>query len=359
MKTILKQVTVSTLLAASVATYGAYAQDSIGAEADQILNSEQIDIDGSFHRKSEADKQADQRRNLEKENENLVRKKIEDIRMEEERRMTERLKDAFNNGLGKMNNEQTSQDSVAVVQASTQKVEAPLPVENKDSFSQLGKIKVIPNVGVLNIQGDGIDFESKVSGGVNIESMVSNRFSFGVGINYSTLTATDLDSVNNNGLYNGNIGYNNWYSNTYDQGREMNYKHLLLELNSKFFLVAESRVRPYVGLGIGYNRTNLKYTDKGQMNTYQYNGSGVQYGNEAYTSNYVSGSALLGSEISFSQMIGMNLELSYSRGLTGGFGAKNEADMNVNDDQRKLDNVGTAIEDSSFIAVKAGILIAF
>lgn len=327
------------------------AQDDLLMETGQVLESDQIDIDGSFNRPSAADRMAKMRQQLEKKNENMMRKKIEDIRVQQEQEMTNKLRKAFQGGLAAIDDGQQV-DQVQTIQAAPQKVEAQVitPVETKRN-------KVTPFFGVATYSGDNVDFESNLNLGLSLESEVSKHFSVGVNFTYSTMDITDTANtyVTNYNSYNYyNPYYNSGYNNTFGQGREMSYKRMGLEVNSKFFITADTKIRPFVGLGLGYNRSSLKYNDDG--NGYNYNG--INFGDEEYNSSFITGSATIGAEVSFSENIGASVDVRYAKGLSTGISSESTASYN-NPDQRRLENVGTAIEEANQVSLNAGLVIRF
>lgn len=331
--------------------------DTLLSDTEEVLDSsEAIDVDGTHNRPTEADRMAKMRRNLEAKNEELVRKKIEDVRMKEEMRMTKRLANAFNAGMGNLDNNndevKTTQAApvVAALPPAPAVVTAPAPVVEPAPDYNFAGTKVIPNAGLLMIKGDKIDFESKFNGGIMVESMVLPRLSFGLGFNYATLDLVDLDgnTYNSYGQY-----YNNGYYNTYGQGRELSYKHMNVELNSKLFLAQDTRIRPYVGVGLGFNKTKLQYDNN---TTYTYTNS--QFGNEEYNSTYASGLGMIGAEAIFSKNVGMNVEFKYARGFTN-MQEDSALSASSSPDQAKLDRIGQAIEESNFMSINAGLIVSF
>lgn len=326
-----------------------HAQDDLLFETDNVLESEQLDIDGYYNekpKKTAADRMADMRRRLEERNEQMVDKKIEDIRIKEEAKLTKQLQRAFTEGMNNL-----GQDSVSKKQAATQKVEAPAPEPKKLAKPN----KVVPTFGVLNIKGAEVDFESNLNMGLAFETMVSKNFAAGLGVNYSSMDIVDYNSTQfNNNYYYG--GYNNNYNQFYgNNGREMGYKRLQMEVSGKFYLSVENKIRPFVSAALSYNRASLDYNDDGQGYSYQ----GTQFGDEGYSSSYIGGTAAFGSEVVFTESFGAQLDFRYNKGLTGGFNSESEANGFRNPDQLRLENIGQAIEEADFFSLNAGIVFMF
>jgi hypothetical protein len=192
-KNFLSVITLSALMLTSPL---AMSQDYLD-DADTVLNSEQIDIDGLYQerpRETAADRVAKMRKKLEQQNEQMVQKKIEDIRVQEEMKLTKKLQTAFSNGMNQLDNSNNNADQVtttqaAIVQASVQTIEAPVDNSIKNPN------KIIPFFGIANFKGDKVDFESKISTGLSVENQISERFSVGIGFNYSNMEITDVSNT--------------------------------------------------------------------------------------------------------------------------------------------------------------------
>ncbi|OUR95309.1 hypothetical protein A9Q84_15840 [Halobacteriovorax marinus] len=354
MKTRHNQKALLMLLLMGFSLQGANAQgDPLLEDTQSILNSEQINIDGNFNAPKQptaADRIEAMRKKLEERNEQMVQKKIEDMRMKEEMRLATKLNKAFSGNM----------DSVNMTQAAPVKkvVVAPVPVVKK---KKVKKNKVIPSFGLMAISGEnGLDLESSTNFNLAMENQVHERISIGLSVGYTKLAITDTANqyagtnyTNYNTFNNVSPYYNTGYNNTYGQGREMGYSRLSLEVNSKVFISVENTIRPYVGLGLGYNRHDLGYEDNSE-----YNLGNVQLGNEEFSSSYVAGSVLVGSEVHFTETLGANIEFKYQKGLGDSFNTTS-ASTNSNPDQVRLENVGSAIEKANNMSLNAGLLIKF
>lgn len=336
-----------------------FAQDDLLQQAQTVLNSEQIDVDADYEEPAEKSAQElleDARKKSEMDNVKKIANKIsklkvskqqvKEITLKEGENLSSRINSIFGTG---SDSKSESKDTVSTKQAAPQKetqivvIQAPQP---KSSLAE--NVRVIPSVGVTNIQGEGINLESKYSVGLDVETMVTERIAIGVGVGYSTLELLDISD--------------NWRSNPYYYDySELKYNQLELRLNSKLFLTTNSRFRPYIGVGVAYNRVNMKYT--GEENN-DYNSSSWYYGTttnklpveEEFTSGYVSGNVSLGAEVKITKNIGLAIEGRYSRGLTGGIA--NETVIN-SDRQARLDRLGEAITDSDFLSLNGGLLVTF
>ncbi len=374
-----------TALAAQMFISIGHAQDVLDENALEedggVLTQQPIDIDGNLHKKSQADQMQEMRKQMEKQHEEMVQKKIEDIRIKEEQRLGKKLRTAFD---GSQNT-----DQVSTAAAAPQKMEAPAPViapvvEERPDF------KIIPSFGVKNLAGNGLELESKINAQLSVEAMVSPRISVGLSVGYTSLDMTDVSQTpygtssayNYNSYNNGAFNYNGFYNayaptygtnyafnnNFYDQnyynafgstGRDMTFAQWSVQMNSKFFIVEAKRIRPYVGLGVSYNRATLDYKSDTAANGSTYTWNGQPLGNEQFRTSYVGGTASLGSEIYFTNNVGLNLDVSYARAITSGINNQSGSTFAYNPDQTKLEQIGKAIEESSSFSLNGGILLAF
>lgn len=317
-------------------------------DTDAILNSDQIDIDGAFEqpRESAAQRIEKMRKQLEKKNEEMVSKKIEDMRIKEEQKLAKKLQKAFNGGnLGNV-------DTVSTTQAAPAQVVAPAPVV-EEKKEEAKRNKIIPVVGVTSFSSETIEFESKINAGIMAESLLTDRIAMGVGLVYSTMDV----SIGNGSYYNGNPYYNN---NAFNN-RQMNYTNFNIEANSKFFITGiDSKFRPYVGAALGYNRSKLKFDNENNNNNY-YNNQYNNYNNaDGVTGSNVNGSILGGVEVAFGDTIGLTLDARYTRALTSGFDKENINNNNQqSQDEIILNSYGSEIEDANQLSFGLGLVVKF
>jgi opacity protein-like surface antigen len=240
------------------------------------------------------------------------------------------------------------QDTISVSQAAP----APVVVAEAPAKRKMGDvIKVLPYAGVMSIQSENEDLEAGLHTGLKVESDLTNRFSVGLGINYTNLKTTDFGD---NGGF-GTIGFGGS-----GFGREVEYTNLSFDMYSKFFLVKTERFRPYVGLGIIYNRTTAEYTS-GNNTQINVNGFNGQAGDQEVNANIMSAKIIGGSEILFTENVGMNLELQYSKGLGSSFGGDSDSSDNVfgTTFQNRLEDLSEEINTAHTISVSVGVLVLF
>lgn len=344
-------------LVAGIHSGSTYAQDDMLDEADDALSSDALQMDdiNLEGKLSPSERLRQRREKLEERNKLMMEKKVEDIRVRQEIALTNKLQDAFGKSLNNLN-----EDKVQVVQAAPvapQPIAAPVVetriIEEKvEPIKEAKKSKVIPYIGVANLRGDSIDFESKMNIGLSIETNIMSQLSVGVGVGYTTMDITD---VANDFLNNGSqIGSNYYNVFGVGVGRRMSSNKLTVETNGKFFLTEESRIKPFIGAALSYNRSNLKYEDSG--NGYNYNG--INFGNEGQSSTSMGATAKLGTEIDFNDTIGFNVDLSYTKNLSSGISSTSNTTIN-NPDQLRLQNVTRSMEQADITAFQAGLIVKF
>lgn len=213
-------------------------------------------------------------------------------------------------------------------------------------------IKLLPFAGATSFNGEVEQLETELSAGLRLESNITTRFSMGIGFNFNQLKTNDFAN---------NLGYMNspYYTNTFGAGREIQYRSMGLEFYGKFFLTSSERFRPYLGAGLGYNRANLQYTNNKSAFDPNYFGSAYSYGNEDYTSSFVSGSLSLGSEIMITRSFGINIEGAYSTGLGNSLSSKAAKNGGTSPDQTRLRDLGNEIINANALSIFAGAVVAF
>ena len=199
------------------------------------------------------------------------------------------------------------------------KVQAAAPIEQKIEVAPVKKkkvaqkIKVTPLVGLMAISGETENLESDLSIGIRGEADISPRVSVGMGIHYMSLSTNDFNNSNYYGdIYGGYGGYNSFYD-----VREIKYSNLNINIYSKFYFVEGNRFRPYIGGGLGYNRSTIKYQDNRSYDPYgsgYYGSNNYSFGNEEVNSSNLTGKLMAGAEVTFTDSIGLTMEVAYTRG---------------------------------------------
>lgn len=350
---------------------------------DQVLNSDQIDVDGYLHERQVTDGELEQIRgeigkqknmtqlNKEKAKElgklsgqteklldsqdQYIDEKIESQKaIKEFNRKTAENEKKLRCLLEESNSPECSkwvknkgpmvEDAVTTGQASVAKIEASAPAAPLKAFEE---IKLMPFFGVTNFQGEAEKLETSFAGGLRLESNVNNRLSMGVGLNYGVFETEDFGTNYINQPYAGA------YFGAFGRGRQIDYSNVGVDFYAKFFLTRGERFRPYIGGGIGLNRMTLAYQDSNS-----YTGFGQSFGNEELTNTYATGMLMGGTEVLITKSIGLNIELQYSRGFAAG-----EANTGVNPfnapDQRRLQTLSDEIINSNALSIFAGMVVTF
>lgn len=222
---------------------------------------------------------------------------------------------------------------------------APMP-----SGNPFETIKLLPFAGGTTYSGERESLEASLSAGLKLESNINNRFSVGLGLNYAQLRTEDFANS-----YYGNQPWTGSYYNNYgQQGREMQFNTMGLELYGKFFITQGERFRPYLGAGLGINRSELKYSEN---NPYSY--SNAQFGDESYKSTYFSGNVSIGSEIMITRSFGINIEAQYSTGLGSSLSSEDAKNPANSPDQARLRELGDEIINANALSIFAGAVVMF
>ncbi len=245
-----------------------------------------------------------------------------------------------------------NQDEVRVQQAAPQTTAvSTAEVAPAAAGGLLETIKLLPYAGATTYRGKVESLETSFAGGLKVESQINNRFSMGIGLNYNQLNTQDFA---NNSLY-GQTYTNQYFGQYGQQGREISYSSMGLDVYGKFFITNGERFRPYIGAGLGYNRANLEYAGNNQQNVF----AGNRFGNEKYNTSFASGFLTAGSEIMITKMFGINLEAGYSTGLGSSLSSANSQNAFTSPDQRRLNQLGDEIINANALSINLGLLIVF
>jgi hypothetical protein len=211
-------------------------------------------------------------------------------------------------------------------------------------------IKLLPYAGGTSYSGEKESLEAELAAGLKLESNIDNRFSFGIGFNFSQLKTQDFA----NSFY-GNQNWSGGYYGSYGaQGREIQFRTMGLDLYGKFFITKGERFRPYIGAGLGLNRATLKYTEN---NPYQY--GQTMFGDENYNATYATGNLSIGSEIMITRSFGVNIEAAYATGLGSSMASEDSKNPNNSPDQRRLRELGDEIINANALSIFAGAVVVF
>ncbi len=255
--------------------------------------------------------------------------------------------DPYKNKYKKAKQAEVVEQQVQIAQAAPVVSTAELaPVSTGKAFEA---IKLLPYAGATSYNGETEQLEAEIAAGLRLESNITSRFSMGIGFNFGQLKTNDFG----NGSTYMNQGYNQQFG---QQGREIQYRAMGLDVYGKFFLTKGERFRPYLGAGLGYSRASMKYNDNNpyfdQMNSFN-------YGSEEYNTSFVNGQLMIGTEIMISEGFGINIEGAYSTGLGDSLSSKSAQNGGTSPDQARLRDLGEEIVNSNALSIFAGAVVNF
>lgn len=211
-------------------------------------------------------------------------------------------------------------------------------------------IKLLPYAGATTFSGEVESLETELTAGMRLESNITTRFSMGVGFNYNSMKTNDFA--------NGSDYMSQYYYGQFgNQGREIQYRSMGIDIYGKFFITQGERFRPYIGAGLGYNRATMKYNDNNNFIDPTYNN--YAYGSEEYNTSFVTGQMMLGSEIMVTTGFGINIEAQYATGLGDSMSSKSAKNGGTSPDQRRLRDLGDEIINSNQLSIFLGGVVKF
>ena len=339
---------VLSLSLAVLSTSAVAQEDPLLGATENVVNTEQIDIDGLFAQKkkpSAADKVQQYRRALEQKHEQMMRKRVEDMRLEEEKKIARKLEKALSGQLQAM-------DAINTQASAVQKVKAPAPEKkelettNKVSFSG----------GFMSFQGDQ-ELDANLNLKVSVETMVSPKIAVGMSLRYVNVEMTYEDQ---NRIYFNQYPYygygalnttNNFVNN------EFEYSSIAFSLHSKFFFSVDSKIRPFVGGSINYNRGSLENGEYDSNNNYGGFGSptGFYVAQDKVSVNNIGGSLMAGGEVKFNNMFSFELYAQFDKSFNSSIENENTDTTN----ERYLKELATDLEESNVFSINAGAAFNF
>lgn len=353
------------------------------AQAEQVLNQAPIDVDGYLQEQNVTDGELEQiRGEIRKQKGEVMLNKEKTKGFKELSKTTEKLSETteeyldekksaqkdiaeYNKKIKCLMEENPGKDCAKYVRNRTTEVQqeqvvqevpvqqaAPVVVAEVPAApteeAPFETIKLLPFAGGTQYNGDIEQLEAELSAGLRLESNITSRFSMGIGFNYAQLKTEDF----------ANNVYSSQYFGMGYQGREIAYSSMGLDIYGKFFLTKGERFRPYLGAGLGYNRSTMKYTENDPYTT-QFNGNMYNFGNEEYRTSYATGTLMAGTEIMITKGFGLNIEGAVSTGLGNSMSSQSNKNPTNNPDQRRLRELGDEIINANAMSIFAGGVIIF
>ncbi len=350
---------IAVLLSLSVEAQN-YGNDGLLEDTESVLNSADIDVDGRFRRKTDADRLEKMRRNLEQQNRDYAQKQIENERIQQEKKLTKKLQNAFQQGWKKPVSSEEA-DAVEIKVAAPQKIEAPAPVAEIKAENKEKDFFLTPFVGFTAMNSDLFNLRSGISFGLDAQANVSEQFSVGIAFRMLNSKVNQLPAPF-----------------FLQNGQEIDYTGFNVELNGRYTFFRHRIFRPYVGLGIGFNRFSLDYDNQRGGNNGFHNGYNYNYNynynpsfqnyrlDQKYSANAMTGSVAVGTVVRFNENIGLNLEGRFQKALGSAFGVNTDnGNGTMNNayfqpiEAQALRFVGEEAHRANVMAFHAGLSIGF
>jgi len=363
------------LLALSFTT--AYAQSD-----EQVLNSDPIDVDGYLREKQVTDGELEQiKSEIRKQKNEVILNKDKTKGYQELSRTTEKLSDTTEDYI---DNKKSAQKDIAEYNAKIKCLMEDTPGKDCDKYVRNRKndqaqvvqqdvqvqqaaatsvtavpskaltgapfeeIKLIPYAGATQYNGKVEQLEAEIAAGLRLESNITTRFTMGIGFNYASMKTNDFAN-NSFSAQNFGAGY---------QSREMQYKTMGLDIYSKFFITKGERFRPYIGVGLGYNRSTTNYSKNDNYQTSN-NFQTYNFGDEEFRTSFFSGTLMGGTEIMITEGFGINVEAAYSTGLGNSLSSQSSKNSFNNPDQIRARQLGEEIINANAMSIFAGAVVLF
>ena len=368
--------------------------EDAGFGGEDILNSDTIDVDGTFSYREQMeqrrrrndirrqeqnemrrarreermarlqDRQNDQLEDIKTKNEEILQNKIGTIRVKSEKRL---LKKLFNN------ERRDSYDSGVAAPAAIPMVPTPIvvtapPAPVVEESHPAESLRQPVNIGISfnssHFEGKDVDMRSDTGFSMTISRKVLDNFSMGISGGFTSMSILVKDNA----------------PSSYALGSvDTDYQRLHVELNGKAFFASTNFFRPYVQMGVGYNRVSLNL-DEEQIKQFKrrprssyYSARRDQYyrvnkdrdnrdeDTEKLSKYLLSGTTQLGVAFMFSQNLGLDLSAGYRYNFTNPF---KDVKLRRRQDERDrekavLANLGRKLERSGEISLNAGFTLRF
>jgi len=131
-----------------------------------------------------------------------------------------------------------------------------------------------------------------------------------------------------------------------------------LDIYSKFFITKGERFRPYIGVGLGYNRSTTNYSKNDNYQTSN-NFQTYNFGDEEFRTSFFSGTLMGGTEIMITEGFGINVEAAYSTGLGNSLSSQSSKNSFNNPDQIRARQLGEEIINANAMSIFAGAVVLF
>lgn len=328
--TMINSAVLAALLFSSAVTYA--QEDPLLSETeDQVVHTDEINIDGFYKKKkkkSQADKIQALRRQLEEKHEQMMRKNVEDMRLQEEKRIANKIQKALEGQLKAM-------DEINTQQAAPARVEAVAPVAPK--APELAN-KITLETGYKTISGEQKEWTAGLNFQASVETIISEKVSVGlnVGLMNLTIEGNNLSNYNSYGYYG---------ASSYSQNDEISYNEFNFGGYAKFYFSRAAKIKPFLSFGTGIHFGNFEIQNP--IDTYNETSQSLKY---------ISGSAALGAEVNFSKEFSAQFGLSYEKSFAT-LGEEEQYNGSVN--QKALVDQSRNLSEASTFTLGAGVSYLF
>ena len=347
------------------------AKTAFAQEDFDVYNSEQIDVDGLYKERPKptaSDRTRQKAQKLKKQTDERIDNTIENMRLEEEKRIGKRLENMFK-GKGLADGDSAAHQGDSVMGARPAAVKKQQTTSNDSDYHSDKTVSIavlggfnhmsLPNsnrFSTNNYSGEGV-FVLELSG------FVTPRIDVGIGISHASL------SFEENPTYVG-YSYGAQYTTPYPpyNGREISGRIISADLRGRFYFTT-GKIRPFICGGLGFNRLSLEYR-RGVNGLGNYDRPFYDnYGREGYVSSYMDASAGIGMIIQFNNNFGLLAQSRFSRNFDFDKNSSKDQDFRYQsgvgggpgyiNDQVVLENLGGQVKDSTQINVTLGIISSF
>ncbi len=262
--------------------------------------------------------------------------------------------------------DQFREDKVSHTQAAPQ-----VQAKAKRDFDYVEKIRITPYAFATSYSGNGLNnIESNPGFGLRLDADLNKSFAMGVGVSMMSMQSNDLRCFGSFGM---NCfptagaypmhGFGHGYAATpfnsglNQMGRSVDIDNFAIDLLGRYNIAIREQFVPYVGFGISYNRISLEFSDQihgsnfGMMSPFAMGHTGW---NSKYDTTFFSARIATGADYYFTDMFGINLEFSYSRGLVNPNDRTNTPGFH-----RMLEEIGDQIAGANAMSAQLGVIIAF
>lgn len=235
-------------------------------------------------------------------------------------------------------NPQNSSDEILVLNKDIQ-------IEESKSLSQM---RPIISYGIRNYKTKTQEFESNAGIGLELEGNASTNLVVSCGATYNS---AKLNLVKNSPP---NYSLRRHYFYEEDAPKrevELENKNWMYALKAKYYLSQLNKVRPFLGVGIGYNRSTLNISDSNTL----YNRVPSQ---DSVDFTYISSLISAGADWNMTDALALRFSGEYGGSLSNSKKLEN-GEWSQKQTNELLEEFSDSIKNSSFISISLGLVASF